>query len=270
MSVPIFQVDAFAREPFQGNPAAIVILEEDRESAWMQSMAVEMNLSETAFVRHLRENCFQLRWFTPAAEADLCGHATVAAAHALREHGCIGNGQEIIFESRSGNLPVRFVGSDIELNFPVTPAIAVEEPAGLVDSFQVDGNRPVINYCGRSKFDYLLEVSVESDVHGLTVDFRQLASVECRGVTVTALADESSQYDFVSRFFAPAAGIDEDPVTGSAHCCLVDFWSKKLEQEELTGYQASGRGGIVQMKVNGDRVLLSGSAVTVFRGELLI
>jgi PhzF family phenazine biosynthesis protein len=263
VGIEIFQVDAFTDRPFSGNPAAVCILPELREEAWMQDVAREMNLSETAFLLR-RKDGFDLRWFTPAVEVDLCGHATLASAHILWETGELGDAQEGRFHTRSGLLRAVREGDWIQLDFPATPDDAAEPPEGLIRAL---GLSPP--YVGRSRFDYLVEAASEEAVRNLSPDFTALRSVETRGVIVTSGSD-SPEYDFVSRFFAPGAGIDEDPVTGSAHCCLGPFWSRKLGKGELVGYQASARGGVVRVRMAGDRVLLGGKAVTVMRAELLI
>jgi PhzF family phenazine biosynthesis protein len=268
MSLPIFQIDAFADRPFSGNPAAVVFIEDQRPSHWMQSVAAEMNLSETAFVRDLSSNRFELRWFTPLTEVDLCGHATLAAAHALWESDSVRNRSDICFESRSGSLNVKSLGTAIELNFPITSADECAAPDGLLESLHVDGQTISPTYVGRSKFDYLIELPDSQHVRELQPDFSKLKQVDARGIIVTAHETPESGFDFVSRFFAPAAGVDEDPVTGSAHCCLADHWGRRAGKRELIGYQASHRGGTVEMSVVGDRVLLRGQAVTIFRGTL--
>lgn len=270
MPFPMYQVDAFTDEPFRGNPAAVVVLSEERPTEWMQQVAAENNLSETAFVRHLSGNRYALRWFTPGLEVDLCGHATVATAHVLWSERRIDPADPLIFESRSGDLPVTRVEENIQLDFPATPAEPCEIPDGLVDSFQYNGRPIVPLFAGRSRFDYFLVIDSETQVRELDVDFRRLLECECRGVIVTAVADAHTPCDFVSRFFGPAAGVDEDPVTGSAHCCLAVYWASQLGRSDLQGYQASARGGLVQMELRGDRVLLQGTAVTVLRGELLV
>lgn len=270
MPATVYQVDAFTSEPFAGNPAAVVIADGDFKSSWMQSVAAEMNLSETAFVRHISGSRFQIRWFTPGTEVDLCGHATVASAHVLWESGTVDREKDLCFESRSGDLPVRSVGDDIELNFPLTPPQTTDPPDELEQCFLVAEQPARFQYCGRSRFDYLLELPCEDDVRNLVVDFRRLKTVQSRGVTVTAKADGTTNCDFVSRFFAPASGVDEDPVTGSAHCCLADYWSRKLQRSDLVAYQVSERGGVIRIEVKGERVLLRGNAVTVLRGELLV
>ena len=268
MPLSIFQIDAFADRPFTGNPAAVVFLTDSRETHWMQSVATEMNLSETSFVRKLKPNRFELRWFTPLTEVDLCGHATLAAAHALWESSTVTNRSEICFESRSGELNVKSMGTSIELNFPMTPADAAVAPEELLEGLKVGGHAVNKTYVGQSKFDYLIEFSESQHVRKLQPDFRKLKQVDTRGIIVTAQETSDSEFDFVSRFFAPAAGIDEDPVTGSAHSCLADYWSRRLGKNELIAYQASSRGGTVEMEVVGDRVLLRGQAVTIFRGTL--
>jgi PhzF family phenazine biosynthesis protein len=262
MGVPIFQADAFTDEPFAGNPAAVCILPEPRGERWMQNVAKEMNLSETAFLRKQKDG-FDLRWFTPAVEVDLCGHATLASAHILWEIAMLGAQEQARFHTRSGLLTAERKGQQIELNFPATPDEPVETPPGLSEALGV-----TFKYVGESKFDYLVEVDSEEVVRGLKPDFALLRSLSMRGIMVTSIAS-SSGYDFVSRFFAPGAGIDEDPVTGSAHCCLGPYWSRRLGKQEFAAYQASARGGVVRVRLAGDRVYLGGRAVTVLRGELV-
>ncbi|UCC64768.1 MAG: PhzF family phenazine biosynthesis protein [Anaerolineae bacterium] len=258
----IFQVDAFTDKPFAGNPAAVCILPQPRDEAWMQNVAREMNLSETAFLRE-REDGFDLRWFTPAVEVELCGHATLASAHVLWEIGLLAPDEQARFHTRSGLLTAERKGEEIELNFPATPEQATDAPPGLGEALGT-----AFKYIGRSKFDYLVEVDSEEAVRNLRPDFAALKSLSIRGLMVTSAA-ASTGYDFVSRFFAPGAGIDEDPVTGSAHCCLGPYWSARLGKEEMVAYQASERGGVVRVRVAGDRVYLGGRAVTVLRGELV-
>lgn len=270
MSFPIFQVDAFSDSAFAGNPAAVVVMDEERSTEWMQNIAAEMNLSETAFVRHLSDNRYALRWFTPGMEVDLCGHATIATAHVLWTQGYASTQSPLVFDSRSGDLPVRYLDGLVQLDFPATPAEECAAPSGLVESFEVAGVSIVPDFVGRSRFDYLVVLDSESQVRNLDVDFRRLAACECRGVIVTAASNETQDCDFVSRFFAPAANVDEDPVTGSAHCCLSVYWSARMGQDSLTGYQASARGGYVRITMQNDRVLLRGNAVTILKGELLV
>jgi PhzF family phenazine biosynthesis protein len=263
MGQRIVQVDAFSAEPFRGNPAAVCVLESPRDEQWMQNVAREMNLSETAFL--LRDDAvFALRWFTPAMEVDLCGHATLASAHVLWQDGHIAESETARFTTRSGTLTARRDGEWIEMDFPAEPAYIAEPPAALMEAL---GN-PMAAYVGRNRFDYIVEVDSERAVLELEPDLSRLRRVTTRGVMVTA-ASPSPDHHFVSRFFAPAAGVDEDPVTGSAHCCLAPHWAERLRRQELIGYQASSRGGIVRVRCAGDRVLLSGRAVTVMVGELL-
>ncbi|MDQ1376230.1 MAG: hypothetical protein QOF81_1231 [Acidimicrobiaceae bacterium] len=255
----IFQVDAFATEPFRGNPAAVCLLETSRSDQWMQSVAAEMNLAETAFIARLDDG-FGLRWFTPTVEVDLCGHATLASAHVLWE---VGEAQpRLDFHTRSGLLSAERTESGIRLDFPADPVTAVDPPTGLATTL---GAEPV--QVGRGRSFYLVELADGATVRALAPDIAAIAALDASGVIVTAAGD--GQSDFVSRLFAPALGIDEDPVTGAAHCCLAPFWEAKLGRSTMVGYQASARGGFVGVEVAGDRVLLSGQAVTVLRGELL-
>ncbi len=262
MGFPIFQVDAFTDKAFSGNPAAVCILSEPKEARWMQDVAREMNLSETAFLRRVDDG-FELRWFTPTVEVDLCGHATLASAHVLWEAGYLKSAQPARFHTRSGLLTAERRGKWIEMDFPAEPEQPTTPPDELIEAL---GGAPV--YVGRNRFDYLVELATEEAVRELQPDFSALRKVSTRGVIVTARA-ASPGYDFVSRFFAPQVGVDEDPVTGSAHCCLGPYWGSRLGKEELTGYQASARGGIVRVQLTGERVILGGQAVTVLRGELL-
>jgi PhzF family phenazine biosynthesis protein len=263
MSASIFKVDAFAEKPFTGNPAGVCVLSGTRDETWMQNVTREMNLSETAFLE-AGEGGFSLRWFTPVAEVELCGHATLASAHVLWETGVLAPKDQARFRTRSGILTAEKRGEMIELDFPAKPEKPSNAPAGLIEAI---GVKP--RYIGRNVYDYLIEVESEAIVRNINPDFARLKKVEARGVIVTAAAS-SRGFDFVSRFFAPAVGIDEDPVTGSAHCCLGPYWSAKLGKKELTAYQASSRGGIVRVRLAGDRVLLGGRAVTILRGELAV
>ena len=265
-TLEIDQVDAFTARPFSGNPAAVCVLPEPRDEAWMQLVAREMNLSETAFVV-LGEPACSLRWFTPVTEVDLCGHATLASAHVLWERGLLPPGRTAAFDTRSGRLTATRLdgeGGDvwIELNFPATPDEETAAPAGLAEALGV----PAL-YVGRSKFDFIAEVRDEETVRHLSPDFVRLRGYAARGVIVTARAG-SPGVDFVSRYFAPAFGIDEDPVTGSTHCCLGPFWARRLGRQTFVAHQLSSRGGVVRVTVDGDRVRLAGQAVTVLRGEL--
>jgi PhzF family phenazine biosynthesis protein len=262
MGILITQVDSFTSTPFAGNPAAVCVLERAREDPWMQAVAREMNLAETAFLVR-RGDEFDLRWFTPTIEVDLCGHATLASAHVLWEDVHLRPDQPARFHTRSGLLGTEKKGAWIEMDFPATRA----EPVARVEELEAALGAKA-GYTGRSRFDYLVELAGEDEVRGLRPDFTALKKLQVRGVIVTSRAS-GSDYDFVSRFFAPAAGIDEDPVTGSSHCCLGPFWKERLGRDGLVGYQASARGGYVRTRCAGDRVLLSGQAITVMRCELL-
>jgi PhzF family phenazine biosynthesis protein len=262
MPQPIIQVDAFADRPFTGNPAAVCILPGPREEGWMRGVAAEMNLSETAFL-HPEDDGWRLRWFTPEVEVDLCGHATLATAHVLWEGGHLAADEQARFHTRSGLLTATRAGEWIELDFPAKPLLDAPAPEGLAEAL---GVTPV--HVGRSHFDVLVEAASEAEVRQLRPDLGRLMAVEARGVIVTARAEEGAEYDFVSRFFAPRVGVNEDPVTGSAHCVLAPYWAAKLGRDELVGFQASRRGGTVRVRSAGDRVHLGGRAVTVLRGEL--
>jgi len=265
MSQTIVQVDAFTDRPFAGNPAAVCVLPAPRDERWMRDVAREMNLSETAFLVRRDDGAYDLRWFTPAAEVDLCGHATLASAHVLWEDGHLTPHETARFHTRSGLLTATRTGDWIELDFPATPPKPTQPPADLARAL---GTEPL--WVGSSRFDLLVLLRDERAVRELRPDIAALRELDARGVIVTApAAGPEAGYDFVSRFFAPAVGVDEDPVTGSAHCALGPFWAERLGKDELVGYQASARGGIVRVRMQGDRVLLGGQAVTVMRGELL-
>jgi PhzF family phenazine biosynthesis protein len=256
------QVDAFTAQPFGGNPAAVCIMEEPRDEVWMQNVAGEMNLSETAFL-HPQNSGYRLRWFTPTVEIDLCGHATLASAHVLYENGTLPRSQEARFHTRSGLLTATAENDWIRLDFPMTAPVPTAPP--LLFDRMLGGVQPT--YVGKNVFDYLVELESAEAVRAIKPNLSLLELIEARGIIVTARSDDN-KFDFVSRFFAPAAGVPEDPVTGSAHCCLAPYWAEKLKKDELVGYQASARGGVVKVAVRGDRVLLYGQAVTVLRGEL--
>jgi PhzF family phenazine biosynthesis protein len=263
MSLPLYQVDAFTNRPFSGNPAAVCFLEEPKGDAWMQAVAMEMNLSETAFL--LREgDAYRLRWFTPSVEVDLCGHATLASAHILWETGRLSAGETAKFDTRSGRLTAKRDGEWIVLDFPAKLEQPCPAPPDLERALGVEAQ-----YVGKNQFDYLIEVESEAELWGLTPDFPLLRTLPVRGVIVTCRS-ESPEFDFLSRFFAPGSGIDEDPVTGSAHCCLGPYWQKRLNKTEFMAYQASPRGGVVRVEAKGDRVMLGGQAVTIFKGELAV
>ena len=262
MPIPLCVVDAFTDKPFAGNPAAVFVLGHWPPDGWLQLVGREMNLSETAFLVQRGGNEFDLRWFTPKVEVALCGHATLAAAHALWEGKS--DRARISFHTKSGRLTATPLPTgEIELDFPAKPAARCEPPAGLLDAL---GAKAVA--VARNQFDFLVELATEAEVRSLRPNFGKLARTECRGVILTAKSTDPA-YDFVSRFFAPGAGIDEDPVTGSAHCCLSEWWGEKLKKTRLVGYQASERGGVVKVTRAKDRVRLGGRAVTVTRAELL-
>jgi PhzF family phenazine biosynthesis protein len=264
MPQPIVHVDAFTAVPFAGSPAAVCIMPAARDAGWMQHVAREMNLSETAFVvPRGATGDFELRWFTPTVEVDLCGHATLASAHALWESGQIAATATARFHTRSGVLTAARRGEWIELDFPATPDEPIDPPAGLVEAI---GARPL--YVGRSRFDFLFELADETAVRNVRPDFGKLRAFAARGLIVTSRADDAG-VDFVSRYFAPAFGIDEDPVTGSTHCCLGPFWARRLNKQSFAARQVSARGGELSVSLDGDRVRLGGQAVTVLRGELL-
>jgi PhzF family phenazine biosynthesis protein len=262
MRQTLYYVDAFTDRRFSGNPAAVCLLENTREDDWMQSVAEELNLSETAFVRPM-EDGFSLRWFTPKAEVKLCGHATLASAHILWETGALPMDQTACFHTLSGKLTAQKKASEIELNFPATVVESVAAPEGLLEALGTS-----TNFVGRSAFDYLLEVDSPDTVRKLRPNFSRIAELPVRGVIVTSHATEG-EFDFVSRFFAPAVGVNEDPVTGSAHCSLGPLWKARLGKSDFRAFQASKRGGVLNVRVREERVLLGGQAVTVIKGELL-
>jgi PhzF family phenazine biosynthesis protein len=259
----IFHVDAFTDKPFSGNPAAVCISTLPRDDMWMQDVAKEMNLSETAFLV-AQEDRYSLRWFTPKVEVDLCGHATLASAHVLWETHSLRLDEKVRFSTRSGLLTCTRKGVWIEMDLPSKPEEEVLPPENLIRALGTP-----VKYVGKSQFDYIVEVESEGIVRNLKPDFDLLLETPARGVIVTSIAS-SRGLDFVSRFFAPAVGVNEDPVTGSAHCCLGPFWKRRLNKDNFTAYQASERGGVLKVLVSGNRVYLSGQAVTVTQGELLI
>jgi PhzF family phenazine biosynthesis protein len=267
MGIRISQVDAFTERRFAGNPAAVCVLSDPAEEEWMQNVAAEMNLSETAFVRPLGTSSkFSLRWFTPKSEVDLCGHATLATAHVLWDERHLPTDQPAVFETRSGVLTARRGSSGIELDFPSEPVNEEFTAPDKQDALRTAVAAP-IRFAGRNRFDILVELESEDQVRALRPDIRRLEQFPVRGVIVTGRS-QSREYDFVSRFFAPRVGVDEDPVCGSAHCCLGPYWAEKIGRKELTAHQVSCRGGVVKIRVEGRRVVLIGQAVTVLRGEL--
>jgi PhzF family phenazine biosynthesis protein len=263
MSWTIYQVDAFADRPFAGNPAGVCILERSAPEKWMQVVAAEMNLAETAFLARRDDGAYDLRWFTPTVEVDLCGHATLASAHILWEEKHLAPSDGAHFQTKSGPLKAWRDGQAIRMDFPSEPVVAVDPPATLAEALGVP-----FFYAGKNRMDWLVEVADEAAVRAVRPELRPLAALGVRGVIVTA-PSASPERDFVSRFFAPAAGVDEDPVTGSSHCALAPYWAAKLGKPALVGYQASARGGTVQCTLAGDRVILGGTAVTVLRAKLL-
>jgi PhzF family phenazine biosynthesis protein len=261
MGETIIQVDAFTNQPFAGNPAAVCILSRECDDKWMQNVAKEMNLSETAFLLK-QDDGYILRWFTPAVEVELCGHATLASAHVLWEMACLKPDETARFHTLSGLLTAELTDGWIDMNFPAEPETTAVAPPNLEKALGVR-----FKYVGKNRFDYLVEVDSEETVRKMTPDFILLGAIPMRGVIVTSLSS-SKDYDFVSRFFAPQVGVNEDPVTGSAHCCLGPYWGPRLGKNEMIGYQASLRGGIVRVRPEGNRVHIGGQAVTVLRGEL--
>jgi PhzF family phenazine biosynthesis protein len=260
----LFHIDAFTETPFAGNPAAVCLLDgASVDEPWMQNVAAEMNLAETAFVER-RDQDWNLRWFTPTVEVALCGHATLATAHAMLEEGILPAGGSARFHTMSGVLRATDAGDLIELDFPATVAAPAAPPDGLIEAI---GMHPL--HVARSNFDYLLELPTEEDVRSLTPDLAMLRRIPVRGIIVTSRG-RKGDFDFVSRFFAPASGVDEDPVTGSAHCALAPYWAPRLGKQQFRAYQASPRGGVLRVTLAGDRVLLAGRAVTIFRGELKV
>lgn len=264
MPIPISVIDAFTDRPFAGNPAGVCVYADDRTEAWMHSVARELNLSETAFLRRRDDGEWGLRWFTPADEEQLCGHATLASAHHLWETGRHPAGTPLKFHTLSGLLTATSAGGAIVLDFPNEAPRSITTPAGLAEAL----GAPVLA-AGQNRLDIFAELADEATVRGLSPSLEKLGHFESRGVVVTARANAGRPYDFVSRFFAPRCGIPEDPVTGSAHCGLGPWWSERLGKDHLIGYQASPRGGTVGVTVRGDRCLLEGTAVTVWKGELV-
>lgn len=265
MGQSIIQVDAFTDQPFAGNPAAVCVLDQPQSDDWMQNVAKEMNLSETAFLL-AQESGYQLRWFTPAVEVPLCGHATLASAHVLWSEGYLQPDEIAEFHTKSGVLTAKPSGRWIELNFPANPSRLTTAPLELSEAL---GNLPFKTVLENS-LGYFVELYSEDEVRSLTPNVAAMGALPVAHVIITSAANAGSEFDFVSRFFAPGMGIAEDPVTGAAHCCLAPFWRDRLQKDDFLAYQASSRGGVVKVYYDGgDRVLLSGQAVTVMRGELV-
>lgn len=256
-----FVVDAFTNRPFQGNPAAVIPLEQWKDDAWLQNVAMEMNLSETAYFMPNGKG-FDLRWFTPTTEVDLCGHATIASAVVLVQLGKLADGAAVAFSTKSGVLGAKRLGTRIELDFPALPVQPSDPPPGVLESLGVS---PL--FVGRSRYDVLVEVESEEALRSITPNFKQLAAVKCRGVIATSKSRDP-EFDFASRFFAPAVGVDEDPVCGSAHCALAPYWGGKLGKTKMVGHQVSARSGIVFVEVRGERIGLGGEGRIFATGEI--
>jgi PhzF family phenazine biosynthesis protein len=263
MQAELHLVDAFTQAPFRGNVAGVCIPDGPADAAWMQQVAAELNHSETAFLFPEGEN-WNLRWFTPTEEVKLCGHATLAAAFVLWETGGVPRNKPITFTTLSGKLTARRNGDWIDMDFPAEPPATSMPIPGLGRALGVE---PL--YTGRNRFDILVELPLADDVCSLEPDMDALSAIRTRGIIVTAASD-LPHFDFVSRFFAPAVGVPEDPVTGSAHCCLGPYWGEKLKKTEMVGFQCSPRGGSVRVNLEGDRVILGGHAVHVLSGKLLV
>ncbi|MEL6165477.1 MAG: PhzF family phenazine biosynthesis protein [Cyanobacteria bacterium J06628_3] len=263
MKKTIIQVDAFTNKPFSGNPAAVCVLESPQSDEWMQNVAKEMNLSETAFLVK-QDDGYSLRWFTPATEVPLCGHATLASSHVLWSENYLSPEEPARFHTKSGLLIAKKQDDWIELDFPVNPSEKTSTTVELSEALGVPVKAVVKNSLG-----YLVEVESEDLVRNLEPNIVTLKK-KFPEVIVTSIAESNSEFDFVSRFFCPGLGINEDPVTGAAHCCLAPYWRNKLNKDEFLAYQASSRGGVVKVKYSGgDRVYLKGQAVTVLKGELI-
>ena len=262
MTLPLFHVDAFTDRPLSGNPAAVCLLPSWKEDRWLQAVGREMNLSETAFLAP-QDGGYNLRWFTPEVEVDLCGHATLASAHVLWQQNLANPTEVIRFSTKSGLLKAVRMGDGIELDFPLEPDEPADPPADLLLALGVSAR-----YVGKNRLDYVVEVESEQVLRQVAPDFKLLRIIPCRGVIVTSRSADA-QFDFASRAFFPRLGVDEDPVCGSAHCCLGAFWRKRLGKSDFVAYQASARGGVVNVRVTGDRAFLCGKAVIVAKGELL-
>lgn len=267
MPLTLYHIDAFTDRPLTGNPASVVFLTAEADAQWMQAIGSEMNHPETAFLRPLagQPGHFELRWFTPTVEVDLCGHATIASAHAVWQDGRVPNDEPIYFHTRSGLLTATRSGDLIELDFPSVPISEAAPPDGLLAALGLEPAQ--IHFVGCTKFDTVLELDTPERLRNLAPNQFALAQVATRGAIVTSRSDDE-RFDYLARFFAPAAGIPEDPVTGSAHCALAPYWQSKLGKDKFTAYQASPRGGVIHTKFRGDRITLAGQAVTIARGEL--
>ena len=264
MQVKLYQVDAFSSQPFHGNPAAVCLMPEPVDSQWAQKVAMEMNLSETAFLFKEGEK-YNLRWFTPKTEVDLCGHATLASAHILWEEKLLKPEEQAVFNTRSGILLAERKENWIKLDFPAKRITETLSPPGLLEALGIQAKD--VNFIGADNDYYLVEVQGEEIVRNLAPNFPVLHKLPIRSVIITSRANRT-QYDFISRYFSVVSGVDEDPVTGSAHCYLGPYWQQKFHKDTFYAYQASARGGELKVKVQGERIHLFGQAVTVLRGEL--
>jgi PhzF family phenazine biosynthesis protein len=260
----IYQVDAFTSEPFKGNPAGVCILEKELPDEWMQNIAAELHVSETAFISGEKDD-YQIRFFTPESEVPLCGHATLSSGHIMFETGIVNRNDEIVFSSKAGKLKIRCSDNWIIMNFPIYELSPVPVPP---DIRRYIGTKPAELFRTDHGWTFAL-LENEEDVLKLNPDFKAMKSTIYGDLIVTAPSSDPI-YDFCVRCFAPALGIDEDPVTGSAHCALVPFWNKKTGKTEFTSHQVSKRGGILKVSLHGDRVEIAGEAVTIFRADLLI
>ncbi|MEO8665225.1 MAG: PhzF family phenazine biosynthesis protein [Ignavibacteria bacterium] len=259
----IFTVDAFTDKKFSGNPAGVCLLNENKDDGWLLNVAAEMNLSETAFVKKIDEG-FSLRWFTPKVEVELCGHATLASSHILWQEKILKPDEEAVFHTEyKGILTAKKNGDEIVLNFPINPP---SKSADNPDLEKALGVKPV--YLGMTDHHFLVELYSDDEVKKVDPDFSLLKKLPKFGTIITAKSNNKN-YDFISRFFAPSKGINEDPVTGSAHCVLAPFWSERLGKRSMKAFQASERGGSMTVTIEGDRVLLSGKAITILKGELV-
>lgn len=266
MPTPIFQVDAFSDNPFEGNPAAVVLLDNPRDEGWMQRIAAEMNLAETAFAEKTGTGTYNLRWFTPTTEVDLCGHATLATAHILWELDYEDDAMPIVFETRSGKLTCECSDDWVEMDFPAIPIT----PLKLNNSGWTSlGNVSEPKFVGQAGKNLFVQLNRDEEVLQLKPNLAEIAKLPYQGVIVTART-LTAEHEVVSRYFAPAVGIDEDPVTGSAHCAIGPYWAEQFQKKDILAYQASPRGGMVRVITRGDRVTLAGHALIVFRGELLV
>ena len=259
----LYNVNTFTEQAFRGNPAAVCILQEEKEEEWMQQIAKETNLPVTAFIHRIQNN-YVLRWFTPTTEIPICGHGTLASAYIIWKKGYQEADKQISFHTKSGVLTSQLKGDWVQLEFPAIPEKKIIAPDLLIRALGVN-----LKYVGENKLDYLVEVDSEEIVRSLKPNIQSIAQLPVRGVIVTSRSN-TSEYDFVSRFFSPAQGLNEDYVTGSAHCCLGTYWKRKLQKSEFTAFQASNRGGMLKVNVLDDTVFLSGKAVTIFEGNLTI